>query len=50
MGMRSVTECAGVLDVCIRLRLIEEERYKKGSELILRIVAMLTKMAKADST
>ncbi len=27
MAKRSATECAGVLDVCQRLRLIEESRY-----------------------
>jgi four helix bundle protein len=49
MAKRSATECAGILDVCFRLRLIEEELHKKGRALILRIVAMLTKMAKAHS-
>jgi four helix bundle protein len=46
MAKRSATECAGIFDVCLRLRLIEEERHKKGRELLIRIVAMLTKMAK----
>lgn len=46
MAKRSATECAGIFDVCARLRLIEEEHHKKGRELLLRIVAMLTRLAK----
>ncbi len=49
MAKRSATECAGIFDVCLRLRLIEEGQYKKGRELLIRIVAMLTKMAKGNS-
>ena len=45
MAKRSATECAGILDVCRRLRIVEEESYIKGRELLIRIVAMLTKMA-----
>jgi four helix bundle protein len=45
MAKRSATECAGVLDVCLRLRLIEENRYVKGRELLINIVSMLAKMA-----
>ena len=45
MAKRSATECAGVLDVCQRLRLIEESRYMKGKELLIGIVSMLIKMA-----
>ena len=44
MAKRSATECAGVLDVCQRLRLIEENRYVKGRELLIGIVSMLIKM------
>jgi hypothetical protein len=46
----SATECAGILDVCERLRLIEENRYARGRELLLRIVAMLTKMGRAETS
>ena len=46
MAKRSATECAGILDVCQRLKLVETTRYQRGRELLLRIVAMLTKMAK----
>lgn len=45
MAKRSATECAGVLDVCQRLRLIEENRYLRGRELLIGIVSMLIKMA-----
>ena len=45
MAKRSATECAGILDVCQRLQLVEEERHTKGLELLIRIVSMLVKMA-----
>ena len=45
MAKRSATECAWVLDVCQRLRLVEENRYAKGRELLIGIVSMLVKMA-----
>ena len=46
MAKRSATECAGILDICQRLQIITESYYLKGRELLTRIVAMLTKMAK----
>ena len=49
MAKRSATECAGVLDLCSRLKLVEETQHLKGRELLLRIVAMLTKMAQVSS-
>ena len=49
MARRSATECAGILDVCLCLKLIGEERYQKGKELLMRIVAMLTKMAQVTN-
>ena len=45
MAKRSATECAGVLDVCQRLGLVEERRYLRGRELLIGIVSMLIKMA-----
>ncbi len=45
MAKRSATECAGILDVCQRLQLVEENRYIKGRELLIGIVSMLIKMA-----
>ena len=45
MAKRSATECAGVLDVCHRLSLVEEVRYTKGRKLLISIVSMLVKIA-----
>jgi hypothetical protein len=33
-----------IFDVCINLKLIENARYSQGRELLVRLVAMLTKM------
>ena len=41
MAKRSSTECAAVLDVCRRLRLVDEVRLDTGRKLLLRIVSML---------
>ena len=49
MAKRSATECASILDVCRQLKLIEETKYLRGRELLIRIVAMLTKMAKGST-
>jgi hypothetical protein len=46
MAKRSATECAGIFDICQRLQIMTESYYLKGRELLTRIVAMLTKMAK----
>lgn len=45
MAKRSATECAGVLDVCNRLKLMKEGQYEKGRDLLIRIISMLIKMA-----
>jgi len=45
MAKRSVTECAGILDVCQKLQLLDGQEYVKGRELIVRIVSILVKMA-----
>jgi four helix bundle protein len=45
MAKRSATECAGILNVCQRLQLVEEKRYTQGRELLIRLVAMLIRMA-----
>lgn len=49
MAKRSATECAGILDVCRRLQLLDESNYEKGRELLVRIVSILTKMAQRSS-
>jgi four helix bundle protein len=45
MAKRSATECASILDVCRKLKLLDEQKYAKGREIIVRIVSILTKMA-----
>jgi hypothetical protein len=49
MARRSATECAGILDLCIRLNLMDIDLSSKARDLLLRIVAMLTKMTKATA-
>ncbi len=46
MAKRSATECAAIIDICQRLKIIDEKIYSKSRELLIRIVSMLTKMAK----
>jgi four helix bundle protein len=46
IAKRSATECAGIFDICKRIEIIDENIYLKSRELLMRIVAMLTKMAK----
>jgi len=50
MARRSATECSSIFDVCRQLGFIDESRYTRGRELLLRIVAMLTKMSRCDGT
>jgi four helix bundle protein len=45
MAKRSATECAGIFDICKQLKIVDEELFIKGRELLVRIVSMLTKMA-----
>ena len=46
MARRSATECASILSLGKRLGIFEEKYYMKARELLLRIVAMLTKMVR----
>jgi four helix bundle protein len=46
IAKRSATECSSILDVCKQLQIISEDLYAKGRALLLRIVAMLTKMSR----
>ena len=50
MARRSATECASILDVCKRLNFLDQNQFIKGRELLLRIVAMLTKMTRPKAT
>lgn len=47
MAKRSGTECASIVEICLHLRLIDEESYRKVREQVIRISAMLTKMTQA---
>jgi four helix bundle protein len=46
IARRSATECAAILDVCSKLDVLDQSNLRTGRELLLRIVAMLTQMAK----
>lgn len=46
IARRSATECAALLDVCRRLELAPPGMLDLGRDLLLRLVAMLIKMAK----
>ena len=42
----SAMECGAVLDVCSKLGMIDDTTFKKGKDLLTRIVSMLTKMCR----
>ena len=44
----SATECAAILDVCLRLTLIHVDVHTAGKAMLERIAAMLVKLAKAQ--
>ncbi|MGE0792431.1 MAG: four helix bundle protein [Sandaracinaceae bacterium] len=41
----SATESAALLDVCMRLRLLDAAQHEAGKEKLVRIVAMLIRLA-----
>jgi four helix bundle protein len=43
----SATESAALLDVCCRLKLLDEPSYRDAKDMTVRIVAMLVKLAKS---
>jgi four helix bundle protein len=43
----SATESAALLDVCLRLRVLEEPLHRTGKETVVRIVSMLIRLAQA---
>ena len=43
----SATESAALLDVCLRLRLLDEAGHQAGKERLVRIVSMLFKLAQS---
>ena len=46
----SSTESAALLDACYRLKLVSESEHRRGKEMLLRIVAMLVKLARSLET
>jgi four helix bundle protein len=40
----STTECAALLDVCLRLRFTTEERHRAGKELLDRMMGKLVRL------
>lgn len=42
----SAMECAAILDVCRTVGLVEEPTHRQGSELLGRVVTMLTKLCR----
>jgi four helix bundle protein len=43
----SAAESAALLDVCLRLKLLDERGHAAGKEMLVRIVSMLVKLARA---
>lgn len=43
----SATESAALLDICVRLKLIESAAHGTGKDTVVRIVAMLIRLAQA---
>jgi four helix bundle protein len=43
----SATESAALLDVCLRLKLLDDAGHAAGKEMLVRVVAMLIKLAQA---
>ena len=46
----STTECAAILDVCLRLKLLLAERHSVGKAMLERVAAMLVKLAKSQES
>ena len=46
----STTECAAILDVCLRLKLVLAERHSVGKAMLERVAAMLVKLAKSQES
>ena len=43
----SATESAALLDVCLRLALVDTATHKAGRDMVLRLVSMLIRLAQA---
>ena len=44
-ALGSTTESAAILDICLRLKLLDEAVHRTGKEMLDRVCAMLTKLA-----
>jgi len=50
IACRSATECAAILDASRRVDIVSERLHAEGRAVLLRIVSMLTKLAKRHNT
>ena len=50
IACRSATECAAILDAARRVDIVNERLHSDARALLLRIVSMLTKLAKRHNT
>ncbi|MFI5334336.1 MAG: four helix bundle protein [Chlamydiales bacterium] len=49
MAKRSATECASTIEICLRLRLIDETQYTKVRERVIRVAGMLTRLIQSKA-
>jgi four helix bundle protein len=47
MARGSATECAALLDVLLKLSLVDVERHQNGKQMLLRVVSMLVKLCRS---
>jgi four helix bundle protein len=50
IARRSGTETAAILELGKNLKMIEEAKYRKSRELLIRIISMLTRMTREPAT
>jgi len=50
IARRSATESAAILDVCHKLRCVEDKLYSLGRDQLLRVVSMLVRLCKPSGT
>src|SRR3954471_11960156 len=43
----SATESAALLDICLRLKLVDDGGHRAGKDMLVRVVSMLIKLAQA---
>jgi four helix bundle protein len=46
-ALGSTTECAAIFDICVRLKVISEQRHAEGKKALEGIASMLTGLAKS---